>query len=82
VRCLHPFHFEVFLIDPDLVLDEAFLPVGVLTRRGLEELKGRVAALEEEKISTETVERTVDKSLLTFRGGANGPRRWPGLAKT
>ncbi len=48
---------------------------GVLTRRGLEELKGRVAALEGEKISTETVEETVDKSLLTFRGGANGPRR-------
>ena len=28
-----------------------------------EELKGRVAALEGEKISTETVEETVDKSF-------------------
>jgi hypothetical protein len=46
---------------------------GVLTKRGLEELKGRVAALEGEKISTETVEETVDKSFLTRRGGANGP---------
>jgi hypothetical protein len=47
-----------------------------------EELKGRVAALEGEKISTETVEETVDKSFLTRRGGANGPWGRAGMTET
>jgi hypothetical protein len=47
-----------------------------------EDLKGRVAALEGEKISTETVEEAVDKPFLTRRGGANGPWGMAGLTKT